>query len=88
MFEAFLIHDEIGAKRIQKNKQVMAAKLDWGSGQEYRRFCMIAEKSYGPVGIGLLITDMMRFIHDHEIETWRRIQIQETLSGSSLALSP
>ena len=75
--EALLIDDEIGAERIQKNKEVVVAELDRGGRQENYRFSMIAEKLHGLVAECILVSNVVSLIDNNQIEAGWRIKVQE-----------
>ena len=77
MREALLIDDEIGAERIQKNKEVVAAELDRGGRQENYRFSMIAEKLHGLVAECILVSNVVSLIDNNQIEAGWRIKVQK-----------
>ena len=87
VLKALRIPNQVGTQRVQQHKQVFATKLDRGCGQKDRSLGVVTEKSNGLVRASVRIADMMRFIHDHEVETRRRVQIQQSLSRPSFAPS-
>jgi len=66
--ETFLIDDEIGAKRVQKNKEIITAELDRGGRQENYRLRVIAEKLHGLMAERVLVSDMVGLIDNNQIE--------------------
>ena len=56
MLKTLFILDEVGTKRIQQYEQVIAAKLNRGSGQKDRRFSMVAEIPDCLMRVGVCIT--------------------------------
>jgi hypothetical protein len=75
--ETLLVDDEIGAERIQKNKEIVAAELDRGGRQENYRFRVIAEKLHGLVAECILVSDVVSLIDNNQIEAGWRIKVQE-----------
>ena len=76
--EALLINDEIRTEHIQKNKEIVAAKLDRGSRQKNNRFSMIAEKFYSLMTECILISNMVGLINNNQIKARWWIKVQET----------
>ena len=73
MFKGFLIQDKIGTERVQQDKQVMTAKLDWSSGQKDSGFRMVTEKPDRIVIGGVLVSDVVRLVYNNQIETRGRV---------------
>jgi len=85
VFKALLIQDKIRAEGVQQHEQVMAVKLDRGRGQKDGGFGVFTEKPDRLMRVGVLIADMVGFIHDHEVEARGRVQVQQTFSRLFLA---
>ena len=71
-----MIDNEIGTQNIEKRKKVIATKLNWRRRQQHDRLCIVAKISDALVQERLAITDVVRFIDDHEIESGGRIKLQ------------
>ena len=87
VLKALHILNQVGPQHVQQHKQVFATKLNRGRGQKDRSLGVVTEKSDGLVRTSVRIADVMRFIHDHEVETRWRIQIQQSFSRPSSAPS-
>ena len=77
MGEALLIDDEIGAERIQKNKEVVAAELNRCGRQKHNRFRIIAEEFHGLVAECIRVSDVVSLIDNNQIEAGWWIKLQE-----------
>ncbi len=65
----------------------MAAELDRGGGQKDHGFRMVTEKPHGFVAERILVSDVVRLVHDDQIKSRGWVQIQQTLLDLSLATS-
>ena len=77
-----------GRSVFSKNKKVMASKLDRCCRQKDNRFGVVTEEPHRLVAESVLISDVVRLVHDDEIKTWRWVQIQKPFFSLPLAARP
>ena len=79
LLEAGVVDHEVGAQHVEQSEQVVAAQLDRGRGQQDDGLGVVAEVSHALMQEGLAVSDVMRFIDDHEIEFRRRVEVEQPL---------
>jgi hypothetical protein len=77
------ITNQIWAEQIEKNEQIGTAHLERRRCQKKYGFGVLAKEANTSVREGALIPDVLRFIDNYQVESWRRIEIEETLPLSS-----
>ena len=89
--EHVLVHNDIRSQQIHQREQIIVAGLQRGSSQHYHCVSVLAEVPDAFVCVCLVfvqaaITNMMRFVDNHEIKMRSGIKIQQAILPASAML--
>ena len=89
--EHVLVHNDIRSQQIHQREQIIVAGLQRGSSQHYHCVSVLAEVPDAFVCVCLVfvqaaITNMMRFVDNHEIKMRSGIKIQQAILSASAML--